>query len=88
VIWPKLYEENRPTILGASMLGVHGRVQREGEGVQLVAYKLFDQSDQLASVGGRDAPLRLRQGRGNEFAHGWSPDARDPAPHEMAARDI
>ncbi|MGQ2970922.1 error-prone DNA polymerase [Brevundimonas mediterranea] len=88
VIWPKLYEENRRIILGASMLGVHGRIQREGEVVHLVAYKLFDLSDQLASVGGRDAPLKLRQGRGDEFAHGWSPDARDAPPRGMAARDI
>jgi error-prone DNA polymerase len=88
VIWPRLYEENRRTILGASMLGVHGRIQREGEVVHLVAYKLFDLSDQLASVGGRDAPLKLRQGRGDEFAHGWSPDARDAPPKGMTARDI
>jgi len=88
VIWPKLYEENRRTILGASMLGVHGRIQREGDVVHLVAYKLFDLSDQLASVGGRAAPLKLRQGRGDEFAHGWSPDARDAPPKGMTARDI
>jgi error-prone DNA polymerase len=88
VIWPKLYEENRRTILGASMLGVHGRIQREGDVVHLVAYTLFDLSDQLASVGGRDAPLKLRQGRGDEFARGASPDARDAPPKGMAARDI
>lgn len=88
VIWPKLYEENRRTILGASMLGVHGRIQREGEVVHLVAYKLFDLSDQLAGVGGREAPFRPRTGRGDEFAHGGSPDQRDLGPRGLAARDI
>ncbi|MDB5422294.1 MAG: dnaE2 [Brevundimonas sp.] len=42
----------------------------------------------LASVGGRDAPLKLHQGRGDEFAHGGAPDARDAPPKGMAARDI
>jgi len=37
VSWAKLYEENRRVILSATMLGVHGRIQREGEVVHLVA---------------------------------------------------
>jgi error-prone DNA polymerase len=88
VIWPKLYEESRRTILSASMLGVHGRIQREGEVVHLVAYRLFDLSALLAGVGGRDAPFPLPHGRGDEFHRGSSPDARDAAPRGTAARDI
>ena len=42
VIWPTLYEKQRRVILTSSMLGVQGRVQREGEVVHLVAHKLFD----------------------------------------------
>ncbi len=57
LIWSKLYEENRRIILGASMLGVHGCIQREGEVVHLVAFTLFDMSDQLAGVGGREGHL-------------------------------
>ncbi|WP_369062246.1 error-prone DNA polymerase [Caulobacter sp. 73W] len=53
VIWPTLYEKQRRIILTASMLGVDGRIQREGEVVHLVAYQLFDLSEQLASVGER-----------------------------------
>jgi error-prone DNA polymerase len=49
VIWPTLYENQRRVILSAGMLGVHGRIQREGEVVHLVAHKLTDLSPDLAS---------------------------------------
>ncbi len=88
VIWPKLYEENRRVILSSTMLGVHGRIQREGEVVHLVAYKLSDLSDQLAAIGGKEAPFKHRSGRGDEFTHGGSPDQRDLPPRGLRARDI
>jgi error-prone DNA polymerase len=88
VVWPSLFERQRRVLMTASMMAINGRIQREGEVVHLVAYTLFDLSDLLAGVGGRDAPLKLRQGRGDEFAHGWSPDARDAPPKGMTARDI
>jgi error-prone DNA polymerase len=89
VVWPKMYEKFRRTILTASMLGVEGRIQREGDVVHLIAWKVFDLSDLLASVGGRDAPFPLPHGRGDEFSRGPSPpDPRDARPKGMAARDI
>ncbi|MFC5343402.1 error-prone DNA polymerase (plasmid) [Brevundimonas staleyi] len=56
VIWPKLYEKQRRDILSASMMGIDGRIQREGDVVHLVAYRVFDLSGMLASVGTRTAP--------------------------------
>lgn len=57
--------------------------------IHLIAWKLFDLSDLLAEVGGRDAPFPLPNGRGDEFARGpSSPDPRDGRPNGMAARDI
>ena len=50
VIWPKLYEKQRRVILSARMMAVHGRIQREGEVVHLVAHRVTDLSDALASV--------------------------------------
>jgi error-prone DNA polymerase len=75
VIWPQLFEAERRLILSASMLGVSGVVQREGEVVHLVARRLFDLSPMLASVGGRD--FRLPAGRGDEARGGGGPDTRD-----------
>ena len=88
VIWPTLYEKQRRVILTSSMLGVQGRVQREGDVVHLVAHKLFDLSADLARLGEREAPFPLPHGRGDEFARGPSaPDPRD-GPARIKTRDI
>ena len=70
VIWPKLYERQRRVILSAGMMAVHGRIQREGEVVHLVAHRVTDLSRALASVGDRDAAFPLPHGRGDELHHG------------------
>ena len=82
VIWPSLYEQQRRVVLGASLLVVDGRVQREGEVVHIVAERLHDGSDLLASLG-RRGEFRLPHGRGDEVYRGSKPDARTPK-----ARDI
>jgi len=56
------------------------RIQREGDVVHVVAYKLIDLSAELASVGGREAPFPLPHGRGDEFHRGPpAPDPRTPS---------
>jgi error-prone DNA polymerase len=70
VIWPSLYEKQRRIILSGGMIAVHGRIQREGEVVHLVAQHLTDLSPALASVGDRDEAFPLPHGRGDEFHHG------------------
>jgi error-prone DNA polymerase len=81
VIWPSLYEKQRQTILAANMLGVEGRVQREGQVVHIVADKLIDYSTRLGSISEQEAPFRLPHGRGDEFHHGSGGiDSRDRPP--------
>ena len=63
VIWPKLYEAHRRVIHTASMLGIEGRVQREGDVVHRVAWKVFDLSDLLQSVSRRSEPEISYPGR-------------------------
>ena len=85
VIWPKLYERQRRVILAARMLGVKGRVQREGEVVHLIAHRLTDLSAELA---------RRRRARGGVSAAAWArrrvpswrPGARSARPAEAAGR--
>lgn len=85
VVWVKTFEKYRSVVLGASMMGVYGKVQREGEVVHLVAHRLTDMSAELASVGQRDGAFPLPHGRGDEFHHG-SPT---PDPRSMPkARDL
>jgi error-prone DNA polymerase len=80
VVWTKTFEKYRRVLLSSAMLGIKGRVQREGEVVHLVAHHLTDLTPLLASVGHRDAPFPLPHGRGDELHHG-SPR---PDPHGQA----
>jgi error-prone DNA polymerase len=59
VLWPDRYAAQRSLVLSASMLACHGRVQREGEVVHVVADRLEDLSELLRSVGERDAAACL-----------------------------
>lgn len=55
VVWPSLFEKQKRVVLGAGMLAVNGKIQREGDVVHLVAQRLFDLSADLASLGERGA---------------------------------
>jgi error-prone DNA polymerase len=59
VIWKTLYEKQRRIALGAHLIGVDGRIQREGDVVHLVAYQLHD----LSGVMGQTAGSRDRRRR-------------------------
>ncbi|MDT8315423.1 error-prone DNA polymerase [Roseomonas mucosa] len=54
VIWPNLFERQRRLVLSAGMLACHGRVQREGEVVHLIAARLENLTDLLDGVESRD----------------------------------
>jgi error-prone DNA polymerase len=91
VVWTSTFEKYRRVVLGASMLGLRGKVQREGEVVHVVVDRLDDLSPLLASVGSRqDVADVYRVARADVVRHGMGPDPRDPAerPLGKAARDI
>jgi error-prone DNA polymerase len=84
VVWTKVFEKFRRIVLGSGMIGVKGRVQREGEVVHIVAHELVDLSTELASIGSRESAFPLAHDRGGEFYHrvpapdpGGLPKARD-----------
>lgn len=89
VVWPKLFERSRRVVLGASMMAINGRIQREGDVVHLVAQQLFDLSADLSSLAERDGEFQLPTGRGDEFAHGspGAPDSRQ-RPGVVRSRDM
>ena len=64
------FETCRRVVLGAGMIGVHGRIQREPDIVHLVTHRLTDLLAKSASIRDRDAAFPLPQGRGDEFHHG------------------
>lgn len=94
VVWPKLFEKRRRVVLGASLMAINGRIQREGDVVHVVAQQLFDLSSDLSGLADRDMEFKLTTGRGDEFAHGsvGGGDTRDrappPAPREIFVRDL
>ena len=53
VVWRDLVEKQRRELLHSSLLGVEGRIQREGEVVHLVARRLTDHSRLLGRLAAR-----------------------------------
>jgi error-prone DNA polymerase len=91
VVWTKIFEANRRIVLGASMMGVRGQVQREGEVIHVIAQRLTDLSPMLASVGSRaDVSDIYRTARGDIAKNQVGPDPRDPANRTLGrpAREI
>ena len=50
VVWPKVFAKNRRIVMSAQFLEVHGRIEREGLVIHLVAERFVDRSDQLRSL--------------------------------------
>ncbi|MFO1155182.1 MAG: error-prone DNA polymerase [Rhodospirillales bacterium] len=86
VIWPDVFERQRRLILSASMIGVKGRIQREGEVVHLIAQELTDLSELLRSIGDRDRAFPLSPGRGDQVRHAGAADPCQTLGH--TSRDI
>jgi error-prone DNA polymerase len=70
VVWPKVFDAHRRIVMGARLLGVRGKIQREGEGdyvvIHLVAEQLWDWSTDLDRIGDIDGTFHLATGRGDE----------------------
>jgi error-prone DNA polymerase len=53
IVWERVAERERSALLGATLLGIKGRVQKEGEVLHLVADKLYDYSAMLGGLESR-----------------------------------
>ena len=87
VVWPAIFAKQRRIILSAGMMAVHGRIQRVGDVVHLVARRFTDLSPELASVGDRDCAFPLPHGRGDELHHG-SPGLDSRMPKGLKPRNV
>ncbi|WP_254070233.1 OB-fold nucleic acid binding domain-containing protein [Acidisphaera sp. L21] len=76
VLWADRFEKRRRLVLSAGMIACHGKVQREGEAIHVVADHLEGLSNLLRSVDDRDEPFPITHGRGEDGA--THPAARDP----------
>jgi len=77
IVWASQFEAQRRLILSASMIGCHGKLQRESGVIHVIADHMTDLSDLLRSVGQREDASPLRAGLGDEARHGMGPDPRE-----------
>lgn len=76
ILWPDRFEAQRRTVMSASMIGMRGIVQREGEVIHVICKRIVDHTVLLAQVGAMSFPHR--PGRGDGATHPGSPDRGDP----------
>jgi DNA-directed DNA polymerase III (polc) len=50
IVWPKTFEANRRTVLGARVMAVRGQLQREGLVIHVVAKEFIDLTPEMAKV--------------------------------------
>jgi hypothetical protein len=72
IIWPGRFEAQRRTVMSAAMIGMKGRVQKEGGVIHVICDRIVDHTALLRSVGEMAFPHRTSAGDG--AAHGASPD--------------
>ena len=75
VVWPKVFEKNRRTVMTAQFLQVRGKIEREGLVIHVVADALVDLSDELRVLGDGTAGLPKTDKEVREGS--WKPKSRD-----------
>jgi error-prone DNA polymerase len=85
IIWQRLFEQQRRIVLSAAMMGVRGKVQKEGDVIHVIAEELEDLSHELRSIGGLDFPHRTGPGDG---AKSGGYDPRERKPESPKARNL
>src|SRR5690606_16216804 len=81
IIWPSVFERFRGAVLGASLLAVTGRLQREGLVIHVLAKELSDDSQ-------RRRDLRPELTRADHVKH-QGRDQREPKPSPLKhPRDV
>jgi error-prone DNA polymerase len=63
VVWPDIFQANRRTVMASRFLVVHGRLQRAGEVIHVVAQRFTDLTPRLADLRGADIAPRLQRSR-------------------------
>jgi error-prone DNA polymerase len=76
VVWPKVFERFRRTVLGAQLLAVQGKLQKEGLVIHVVAERLQDRTDLLRRLA--ETTFRSPLAHADHARSGNPPDPRDP----------
>jgi error-prone DNA polymerase len=77
ILWQRVFDAHRRTVLASAMIGVHGVLQREGQVTHIVADRIEDLTPLLHQVGAMHFPHRPGPA---DAARGGGRDHRDPVP--------
>ena len=75
ILWPDRFEAQRRTVMSAAMVGLRGRVQKEGIVIHVVIDRVVDRTAMLRGVG--DLELPRLAARGDAATHPGAPDRGD-----------
>jgi error-prone DNA polymerase len=78
IVWRDVFKRFRAVVVGSRLLGVQGRVQRDETGhvIHVVAERLTDLSDQLATLTDPSRPFETMLSRADEAKHPPGEDRR------------
>lgn len=76
ILWPDRFEAQRRTVMSAAMIGVVGRVQREGKVIHVITDRIEDYTPLLRQIGDMDLPRMTTRGDG--ATHAGPPDRGEP----------
>ncbi len=66
VVWNALYKRFRRAVLGARLMRVTGRLEREGQVIHLIAERIEDVTDRLLSLAEHSPAIDTTKGRADE----------------------
>ncbi|USI75016.1 error-prone DNA polymerase [Sphingomonas morindae] len=75
ILWPDRFEAQRRTVLSSAMVGLRGRLQREGIVTHIIIDRVIDYTPMLRAIA--DQGLPFRPGPGDGATHGGGRDPRD-----------
>lgn len=75
ILWPDRFEAQRRTVLSAAMVGLKGRLQREGIVTHIIIDKVIDYTPLLRSIGDLEFPALPAPA--DAAKNGGGPDPRD-----------
>ncbi|HEX2479585.1 MAG TPA: error-prone DNA polymerase [Geminicoccaceae bacterium] len=80
VVWPAVFERFRRVVLGAQLLAVRGKVQKEGRVIHVVADTLIDRTDLLRRLAATDHALEAPVARADRVKRPSDSGRRRSAP--------
>ena len=87
VVWPKVLERYRKTVIASRLVLIHGRIQRHEEIIHVIAERLEDRSDYLLALAEGIDEFAAPLARADE-AKRPSPGSWHPSRHPRAQRII